>query len=246
MAKHDDLILREPEYAALLGEVDADFGAPFNPDPFADLSEAAPDFGWDDDYGAEAAAPVAAQAEHRAAQLMQHPAHQARAHAIIAKHLHREMMEKTSQQRLNPNEGNAKPTYRWAFSVTGSIASVGTKTTGDLGGASGLSQAPNIGVFNPDTLTVNVPQPNFVLISDIKVLSQSLLVGGAGDAYKYNPISTSKRLNSVPLNPAIPVVILSSYTGMPIIGSTYTGAYTMDFNFEGWSSPTGMLVVVTQ
>ena len=245
--RHTDLILRDREYAALLGNMEPDFGSDTAVlDGVFDDDSASADFGFDDDDDFGADAPSAAMtASTQASKMLHHPAHAAKAHAIIAKHLHRQHLESQSQQRLNPNHGNARPTYRWAFSVTGTIAAVGTAAA--IGGASGISGAPNIGVFNPDTLTCNTPQPGFIYLQDVKVLSQSLLVGGAGDAWKYAPVSTSKKLQSVPLNPAIPVVVLSTYSGMPIIGlSTFTGAFGVDYNFEGWSSPTGMPVAVQQ
>ena len=246
--KYTDLITREPEYQALLGNVEPDFGE--EPDFASSMTDAisvyddaaTPDFGADDDdfdgggYGFGADAPPAMVASKQAAQMMAHPAHQARAHAIVAKHLHRQAQQQQSKQRLNPNAGNPEPTFRWGFSVNAIIAAIGT-----LQAACGATAAPNIGCFNPDTLTVNVPGPGMVYIGDVKVLSQSLLVGGSSDAYKYNPISTSKRLNSVPLNPATPVVITANYTGLgnSQIGSTYTGPFTLDYNFEGWATPAG-------
>jgi len=235
--KHIDLISREPEYMALLGRVEPDFGSV----AFEVAPELAPDFGGDyeedDDYGADA--PVSAMtASKQASQMMAHPAHQQRAHAIVAAHLHKQAKSSQSQDRLHPNKGNPVPTYRWDFSINGTVTTVGTAQS--FSGATALSSAPNIGIFKPDTLTVNVPNAGWIYIADIAVLSQSLLLGGSADAYKFTPISTSKKLHSVPLNPAIPVKITANATALGIIGSTYTGPYVLDFNFEGWASPVGM------
>lgn len=240
--KYTDLITREPEYQALLGNVEPDFGT--EPDFASSIVEAEADFGADDDdfggygFGADMGADVAPAmaASAQAAKMMAHPAHQARAHAIVAKHLHRQHQQDVSKARLNPNAGNPEPTFRWGFSLNATITAIGTAQA-----VVGTSGAPNIGCFNPDTLTINLPGPGMVYLQDVKVLSQSLLVGGSSDAYKYSAISTSKRLNSVPLNPATPVVVLANYSGVPNsqISSTYTGPFVIDYNFEGWATPAG-------
>lgn len=248
----NELAMRDPAAAALMGIIGADFGVEptldagaasfagdFNGDDEADaydggFTDIGVDFGVDFglDYGSAFASQFGADAPPAAA----HPAHVAAAHgatpqgrAIIAHHMKSMQHREKRAMLLEPNKGSDLKVERYTFSITATITSLGT--AGALTG----SQAPDVN-FRPQRVTSNVVSPGMVLISDLRVANVSFSVGGSLDAWQFNANAVGQHLDVPTLTPANRATFSATYTGLVPSPLSGTGQYVFVLSFSGPAS----------
>jgi hypothetical protein len=208
--------MRDPAAAALFGlGAEDDFGAEFGDDAGAEFG--------DDDYGAEfGGGPPAAPSQ---AQLM------SLWNARKAKYGHARRRELL----LDPNRGSAAKIEQYVFPLSQNVI---------IGVASGviLDGAPDC-TFRPQRLTLVVPTPGFMTISDIKMANVSVSIGpGQIDAFQFNSNGVGQRMDLPTLTPANRARISGDYTGFsggfPVL-SPPSFSYLVSATFIGPASLAG-------
>lgn len=238
----NDLALRDPAYAAILGNISHDFGAEpearrgnadfggFSGDysPFGGFS------GDDNRFGADSPAAVgAALADPR------HPLHAANpaARQIIAKHLHEQGVADQRKKLIDPNMGSDTKIQRYSFSV---LAYAPAGTLGSLTQYNFTATKNPTTHFHPEKAQSNVTQPNFVIITRGEVANVAFTVGDLTDAYMFNAQALDNHLALPPLTPANSAIILGYFSGMSLAtASTYTGSFPFGMTFTGHSTVAG-------
>jgi len=221
------LAMRDPAAAALFGfNSSDDFGAEFGDDAGAEFGdELGAEFG--DDYGAEFGGPPARAPNQ--AQLM------ALWNARRAKYQHarrREML-------LDPNRGSAAKIEQYVFALSQDVL-IGTA------GVVNLDSSPDC-TFRPQRLTIVVPTPGFMTISDIKMANVSVQIGpGQIDAFQFNSNGVGQRMDLPTLTPANRARISGVYTGFtggfPVTSPPFR--FTVSATFIGPASLAGGAVAM--
>src|SRR5580658_3537506 len=176
----NELALRDPALAALMGVAgsdfgsedsfgDDDFGADWENDPMALIGA---DMG--DEYGDDFGGHKRHGHPHKPHHPAMHPAHAKilREHAMRAKH------NAARGLLLEPNKYSSVKVERYSFSVNATITALGT--AGALTG----SNSPDVN-FRPQRVTANVVSPGMVTLSDLRVANVSFSVGGLLDAWQF-------------------------------------------------------------
>jgi hypothetical protein len=245
----NELAMRDPALAALMGVVGSDFGsdasieAPvlyagaesnfgvdFGDDEYdMGFSDIGADFGVD--FGQDATTPPAPAGGSSTA-----IAHAAAAHgatpqgrAIIAQHMAKQAHRNTRAMLLEPNKYSDLKVERYTFAINATITALGT--AGALSG----SNSPDVN-FRPQRVTTNVVSPAMVLITDGRVANVSFTVGGSIDAWQWNANAVGEHLDVPTLTPANKASFSGSYTGLVPSPLSGTGSYTFMMSFTGPSS----------
>jgi hypothetical protein len=235
MGKHsDEIAMRDPAMAALMGLIDDDFGSDgdaFEPDQFEGEDSFAGSFGGEDDedeMGLESIFGVAAPPPPggSAALANVHPAIRKIVHNHMRKHAHRDQR----LMLLEPNKYSELKVERYTFSVSANISTLGT--TQNLGPA---SNAPDVN-FRPQRVTSNAVSPGFVFITDGRVANVSFTVGGLIDAWQWNANAVGQSLDVPTLTPANKATFSATYNGLVPTPLSGTGAYTFILSFSGPAS----------
>ena len=227
----NELAMRDPALAALMGVSgsdfgaepellvgDADFGSDWSEAYDQDFTDVGVDFGADITFGADA--PAAAAAAHGATP---------QGRAIIAQHLQKSAHRNSRAMLLEPNKYSDLKVERYTFSVTSMITALGT--AGALSG----SNSPDVN-FRPQRVTANVVSPGMVLISDARVANVSFTVGGLIDAWQWNANAVGEHLDVPTLTPANKATFSGNYTGLTPSPLSGTGSYTFILSFTGPAS----------
>jgi len=231
MGKHsDEIAMRDPAMAALMGVIDDDFGTEegldsYEPDQFAGEDNFA-GFGDDEDemglesiFGADAPLPPAALAGA-------HPA----VRKIVAHHMRKHAHRDRRLMLLEPNKYSELKVERYTFSVSVVISTLGT--TQALGP---VSNSPDVN-FRPQRVTSNAVSPGFVFISDGRVANVSFTVGGLIDAWQWNANAVGQSLDVPTLTPANKATFSGNYNGLVPTPLSGTGSYTFILSFSGPAS----------
>lgn len=118
-----------------------------------------------------------------------------------AKHRKRHRM-----QFLDPNMGFSTRVEKYTFAVNQrEPLTIGVRSQVCLAGQPATS-------IRPTSLHVNVPIPNFVLYSDIKVANLAISIGGDGDAWEFSQ-GGGCSIEAPTLTPALTFAFIGSYTG---------------------------------
>lgn len=242
----NELAMRDPALAALMGVtgsdfgadalmssdpvllsgVDADFGVDFGDDQYDGGFAAVDmgvDFGADISFGqdAPAAAPaMAAAAAHGATP---------QGRAIIAQHVQKQQHRNSRAMLLEPNKYSDLKVERYTFAINSTITALGT--AGTLGG----SNSPDVN-FRPQRVTSNVVSPAMVFISDGRVANVSFTVGGSIDAWQWNANAVGQHLDVPTLTPANKATFSGNYTGLVPSPLSGTGSYQFALSFTGPAS----------
>jgi hypothetical protein len=218
---YDDIAMRDLADASLMGAVDDDFGVEgdFEPDQFGSEDDFGVEFGEEDIFGV--AAPQAPAA------MVNHP--DPRVRKILHHHIRRGELREARLRLLEPNRGSELKVERYTFGITAYI------TLATSGAIAPVSNSPDVN-FRPQRVTMNVPSPGFILISDARVANVSFVVGGSVDAWQFNANAVGESLDVPTLTPANRATWTGSYTGLvptPLSGS---GQYTVIMAFTGPAS----------
>lgn len=236
---YSELALRDPAYAAIMGNMDHDFGA----EPTASRGSAAfggfsgfsgdyNPFGGDySRFGAEdAGAQAAALADPR------HPLHAAnpQARQIIAEHLHEKQVANKRKGLIDPNMGSDTKIQRYSFSVATAALTI-------LGGVQNFTATKNPTThFHPEKLQGNVDQAYFVMITRGEVANVAFTVGDVTDSFVFSPKALDNELSLPPLTPSNSAIIIGYYTGVPYaLSATYTGSFIFTMTFTGHATVAG-------
>lgn len=217
---YDDIAMRDLADASLMGAVDDDFGVEgdFEPDQFGSEDDFGVEFGEEDIFGV--AAPQASAA------MVSHP--DPRVRKILHHHIRRGELRESRLRLLEPNRGSELKVERYTFGI---VAYCTLTVPGNLGN----SNSPDVN-FRPQRVTMNVPSPGFILITDARVANVSFVVGGNVDAWQFNANAVGESLDVPTLTPANRATWTGLYTGLvptPLSGS---GSYTVIMAFTGPAS----------
>jgi len=230
--KANELAMRDPALAALLGVVGSDFGA--EPSNFGGEATFGGTFGDDygDDYAGDswngmfgADAPAAPAPAAVAATRGMHPAHA----KIIHDHMQRTAHRNKRALLLEPNKYSDIKVEQYTFSVSATITALGT--AGALTG----SNSPDVN-FRPQRATANVVSPGMVIFSDVRVANVSFTVGGLIDAWQWNANAVGQRLDVPTLTPANKATFSGSYSGIVPAPLSGTGTFPFILSFTGPAS----------
>jgi len=249
----NELAMRDPALAALMGVGGADFGNDLGYEPellvgAADFGgnygggySGGPDFGDDAydmgfadigadfgvDFGVDFGADPTATAAVAAPPLPPgtHPA----VRAIVAKHVQQTQHRNSRALLLEPNKYSDLKVERYTFAINATITALGT--SGALGG----SNSPDVN-FRPQRVTSNVVSPGMVTISDARVANVSFTVGGNIDAWQWNANAVGEHLDVPTLTPANKATFSGTYTGLVPSPLSGTGTYPFALSFTGPAS----------
>lgn len=227
---------RDPALAAALGVItghDFGFGSISAYDPSMNIG-----WGWgeddEDEYGWGAAAPhpmahrpVARRpAPHRAAP---HPAAHAAAAHTAWRHSPQNPASTHSRTRLlDPNRDSNVKVERYSFSF--SPAANLTLGTGSSLGT--FTQQPSASIKG-QRLLMNAPQAGFVTISTLQIANVAVFVGGAEDAFTYNPLAQGVMLDLPRLDPQNRATASGTYTGLLPAGFTNGTSFQFIVTLQG-------------
>ncbi len=227
----NQLAQRDPALAALLGALPSDFGTDYGADFGSDFD--------DDDYGHEfgrdyynddapdfgAAAPVRIQGAGLPPGV---PPPASAAHMMQVWTAHHQAQANTARRAmlLDPNKGSTKKVERYTFSLSASIAALGT------GQPITASSSPDTQI-RPQRVTANSPSPGFVILSEIKVANVSVTVGGDTDSWQFNSNAVGQSLDLPTLTPSNRASFAGTYSGLVPSPLTGTGAYPFILSFTG-------------
>jgi hypothetical protein len=217
---YDDIAMRDLADASLMGAVDDDFGVEgdFEPDQFGSEDDFGVEFGEEDIFGVAAPQASAAMANHP----------DPRVRKILHHHIRRGELRESRLRLLEPNRGSELKVERYTFGI---VAYCTLTVPGTLGN----SNSPDVN-FRPQRVTMNVPSPGFILVTDARVANVSFVVGGAVDAWQFNANAVGESLDVPTLTPANRATWTGTYTGLvptPLSGS---GSYTVIMAFTGPAS----------
>ncbi len=203
-----ELALRDPASAALFGLIPGgSFGgeSSFGNDWAGDVG-----FGFGDEYGFGAPAPVPHPGHHPA-----HPAHAAhpspsQAQAMALWHKHQTMQAHTQHREmlLEPNKFSTVKIERYRFPLNQTII-LGTAV------ALNLSSQPDVKI-RPQRITANAPVPMFATLSEIKVANVAVTVGGGNsiDAYELNANGQGQEMDLPTIEPSNKATVVGAYNGL--------------------------------
>lgn len=248
----NELAMRDPALAALMGVVGSDFGV--EPELIAGGSDfggynGGPDFG-DDDYGfgtmydqdfsqfpevsgegmfgyddvAFGALPPPPPPGNPGTAGM-HPA----VRQIVTQHVQRQAHRNARALLLEPNKYSDLKVERYTFAVNATITALGT--TGALSG----SNSPDVN-FRPQRVTANVVSPGMVTITDGRIANVSFTVGGSIDAWQWNANAVGQHLDVPTLTPANKATFVGNYTGLVPSPLSGTGSFGFSLAFTGPAS----------
>jgi hypothetical protein len=206
------LAMRDPAIAALVGiiamggnnfgsdfgDVEGDFGDDISGDFGGDEFAGDIQYGFDmfGDFGADAAAPI--------------PAKPTAQQAVAAWRAQRAqaMASRRRQNILHPNKGAREKVERYTFSLSQAI------TLGTPIAPMTMTGNPDVDI-RPQVLTINVPSPMFMFITEMSVANVKVTVGGGSveDAWNYNALGVGRTLDMPTITPAQRALILGSYSG---------------------------------
>ncbi len=217
---YDDIAMRDLADASLMGAVDDDFGVEgdFEPDQFGSEDDFGVEFGEEDIFGVAAPAASTAMVNHPDPRVRKIPHH----------HIRRGELRESRLRLLEPNRGSELKVERYTFGI---VASCTLTVAGPLGN----SNSPDVN-FRPQRVTMNVPSPGFILITDARVANVSFVVGGNVDAWQFKANAVGESLDVPTLTPANRATWTGTYTGLvptPLSGS---GSYTVIMAFTGPAS----------
>jgi hypothetical protein len=218
---YDDIAMRDLADASLMGAVDDDFGVEgdFEPDQFGSEDDFGVEFGEEDIFGV--AAPQASAA------MVNHP--DPRVRNILHHHIRRGELRESRLRLLEPNRGSELKVERYTFGIVAYI------TLSSSGSISPVSNSPDVN-FRPQRVTMNVPSPGFILVTDARVANVSFVVGGSIDAWQFNANAVGESLDVPTLTPANRATWTGSYTGLVPTPLSGTGSYTVIMAFTGPAS----------
>ena len=219
---YEEIAMRDLAEASLMGAVDDDFGVEgdFEPDQFGSEDEFGVEFGDEDIFGV--AAPMAAPAA-----MANHP--DPRVRKILHHHMRRGELREARLRLLEPNRGSELKVERYTFGIPTTI------TLNMPGAIAPVSNSPDVN-FRPQRVTMNVPSPGFILITDARVANVSFVVGGSVDAWQFNANAVGESLDVPTLTPANRATWTGSYTGLVPSPLSGTGSYTVIMAFTGPAS----------
>lgn len=217
---YEEIAMRDLADASLMGAVDDDFGVEdsFEPDQFGSEDEFGVEFGDEDIFGV--AAPSAAMT-------VNHP--DPRVRKILHHHMRRGELREARLRLLEPNRGSELKVERYTFGIQTNI------TLGTAAAIAPVSNSPDVN-FRPQRVTMNVPSPGFIFVTDARVANVSFVVGGSIDAWQFNANAVGESLDVPTLTPANRATWTGSYSGLvptPLSGS---GSYTVVMSFTGPAS----------
>lgn len=221
----NELAMRDPALAALMGVSGADFGV--EPELIEGNSTfGGTDFG-DESYDGGFSDVLAGETEFGAD--FAFGADAASTQAIVAQHVQKTKHRNARALLLEPNKYSDLKVERYTFAVNATITALGTA------GAISGSNSPDVN-FRPQRATANVVSPGMVTISDARVANVSFTVGGQIDAWQWNANAVGQHLDVPTLTPANKATFSGSYTGIVPAPLTGTGAYTFSLAFTGPAS----------
>ena len=235
----NELALRDPAAAALLGVIGSDFGdestmiadgsdfgVDFGDDEYdMGFTDIGVDFGADISFGADAPAASGAMVQAAAAQHGATP----QGRQIIAQHMQKQAHRNNRALLLEPNKYSDLKVERYTFSISQTITALGT--AGALSG----SNSPDVN-FRPQRVTANVVSPGMVTLSDVRVANVSFTVGGLIDAWQWNANAVGQHLDVPTLTPANKATFSGNYTGLTPSPLSGTGSYPFILSFTGPAS----------
>lgn len=227
----DNLMMRDPAMAALMGGMGADFGG----------YEVGADFGygqddWGDDAGAEYGEDEAGaefSADFGAARRSPHrpsPQAMARAYAHMQRQNHRRY---TRELMLDPNQGSTLKVenYTFAVNIVDTISKV-SPVFGTPGSLTG-ENTPNT-YLRPEIVTINTPIMGLVSYSAISVGNVNGTVGGQGDAFDFSPLAPRSGKQSYPLlSSSTKVTFAGSWKGFTPAPYNVGDSYDLVMSFKG-------------
>ena len=261
--KAEQLVMREPHLAALMGALPQGNNFGFG-DDYPGLPPAAgygfglqssmdvsanlglPGFGYGFGYGAGYGfgAPPAHPGHMHHGHHPAHPAHPAHpghpahhhaaAHAALAMQLQNPASTAARTMLLDPNRDSTVKVERYSFSFSPTANFV-------------LGTASNIPTFtqNPSTsikgqrVVMNAPSAGFVLVSTLQIANVNVFVGGTEDAFTYSAGAQGVMLDLPRLDPQNRATSAGAYTGVLPPGFTAGNSYQFIITLQGPSTMAG-------
>ena len=161
-----------------------------------------------------------------------HPAEVARVwHEHHARLQHDHVMHQHRMSRellLDPNKFSSLKVERYSFTLPSPVLAFGTP------GIIDATLQPAV-KMRPDRLVANVSTPFFVELTTIQVSNVNILVGGAEDAYIYNPQGQNIVLQLPTIEPAFRVTMTGDYSGQTPASYLVDSFFTFRLSFQGWA-----------
>ena len=149
---------------------------------------------------------------------------------LVEEERHRARIALSRILLLHPNRDSDLKIERYTFSASVQIAKIGTEQA-DLSGVN----SPDVN-FRPQRVTMNVPSPGFILVTDARVANVSFVVGGSIDAWQFNANAVGESLDVPTLTPANKATFSGNYNGLVPTPLSGTGSYTFILSFSGPAS----------
>lgn len=222
------LVHRDLAHALLIGAAaGSDFGGVMGGSSYgSDFGgEFGAEFGYGGDFGDDAA-PAAVSPASPAHPL--HPANQPKMMALWAQHQAMAKKRGSRYALLDPNAGSDLKVEGYSFSLTANITALATAQAGIVMGPS--TPSTNI---KPVRLAINTPCPGFLYVNNIQVSNVSIILGGAGDAWKYNANNVGAHIRVPLLTPSTPASANVTYSGLLPTQFVAGTAFGIDVGFEG-------------
>jgi hypothetical protein len=210
--RYNQIALRDPALAAIMGGLPDDFGHESGDDFGIDFGQ--DDWGYE--FGADAGAAMTAMPT--------------KTEALQAwkSHTQQRMMTARRASILEPNKGSAVKIERYGFAVNSTLV---------LGVASAITASNNPDTnIRPQRVTTNAPVPMFATLSQLSVANVNVLVGGIFDAFDFNANGVEQHLDLPTLTPANRATVSGNYLGTVPPGMVGGTSVTFAVSFKGPAS----------
>lgn len=243
MAMSQDLLMREPALAMLMGALPEgnhfgfgdDYGFGFGHqalsayDPSMNIGY---DYGADYGFGAPPAGPAAPPHHPMLRHPAHHPSHPHHPHHAHHVAMHHDLRDPSSTMSrsmlLDPNRNSTVKVERYSFSFSPTANLV-------LGTASNIptfTQQPSTSIKGQRVI-MNAPMPGFVLISSLQIANVNVLVGGTEDAFTYSAGAQGVMLDLPRLDPQNRATSAGAYTGALPPGFTAGSTFQFIITLQG-------------
>jgi hypothetical protein len=221
----NQLALRDPALAALLGALPSDFG--HDSVGAADGANFGGGFGGGfgyDEMGADPDPTVAPPPPMPQGMTVPRPTASAMMNLWQSHHATQAYTQQRAQL-LDPNANSTINVERYSF-VLNQIVVLGTPVVLNMSGAPDFK-------LRPQRVTMNAPTPGFCTIAEIKVANVSVTSGASDDAVNYSAIGVGQHMDMPTLSPQNKATVLGNYTGFAPAPFAGGASFTFVVAFKG-------------